>query len=134
MPAVRQKTSHGKITDGDKGQDVCRRLDQCRRVETEVSERNPLDILPMWDAIKLPPGQADDEQHRSEPEKQHESPGGIDHAVESIFLRKTDEARLAKSLHFDYNPVPIRCFYVPPSLHFLLVQVCMPFLLQFIMA
>jgi len=115
MPAVRQKTSHGKITDGDKGQDVCRCLNECRGMEAEMRERNPLDVLPMWSAIKFPPRQADDEQHRGEPEKQHESPGGIDHEVESIFLRKTDEARLAKYLHFDYNPVPNRWFYVSSS-------------------
>ena len=79
IPAVGRKASYEEIADGDKRQNVCRRLDQGRRVETEMSERNPLNILPMWSAIKLPPRQADDEQHRGQPEKQHYSPGGIDH-------------------------------------------------------
>ena len=113
---MRQKTSHGKITDGDKGQDVYRCLNECREMEAEMRERNPLDVLPMWSAIKFPPRQADDEQHRGEPEKQHDSPGDIDHEARLV-PKPTKEAlaRLAKSLRFDYNPVPNRWFYAPPS-------------------
>jgi hypothetical protein len=50
-------------------------------METEMSERNPLDILPMWSPIKFPPRQADDEQDSGQPEEQYDSPGGIDHEV-----------------------------------------------------
>ena len=115
MPAAWRKTSYDEIADGDKGENVCRCFNECRRVETEMRERNPLDVLPMWGAIKFPPRQADNEQHRGQPEKQHDSPSGIDHEARMV-PKPTQEAltRLAKSLHFDYNPVPNRWFYAPP--------------------
>jgi hypothetical protein len=61
-PAVWRKASNGQIADGHEGDKIEGRLDHDCRLKTEMSKRNPLDILPMRDPVNIRPWKTDDNQ------------------------------------------------------------------------